>query len=273
MLDRERERSKREQQRREGIYERQVAEHYRELQKRRQRRDAARLERRWWAWLRATASLWVMGADPPRRPAPMRVDRNGQARLAAGIEGEAQVARHLAERLGQEWVLLCGYRNQAGEIDQLLLGPSGLFAIEVKHRNATVFCDQDEWRFEKYDRYGNRVREGWITDRRGRSPSKQLNDPASRLEEFLGRRGQPVPIDRTVLLTHPRAQIGACHEVTVNIATKVDFVLGQLSSSRVRLDQARCGQIERLICRDHDFHDGRRAKRRGGQDALSSERA
>jgi len=42
-------------------------------------------------------------------------------------------------------VLFSGYRNRRGEIDGLLLGPSGLFAYEVKYHNATVYISGDDW--------------------------------------------------------------------------------------------------------------------------------
>jgi hypothetical protein len=70
-----------------------------------------------------------------------------------------------------------------------LLGPRGLVAIEVKNQSVTVDCDGDRWRFVRYDRYGNQVDQGELADRRGRSPSVQLNEPAGQLEEFLRSRG------------------------------------------------------------------------------------
>ena len=102
-----------------------------------------------------------------------------------GRARRATVANELGRALGDDWVLLRGYKNSSGEIDHLLLGPGGLFAMEVKHRNATVYVDGDEWRFEKYDRFGNLVEEGRITDRGGRSPSRQVNDSADTLQRFL----------------------------------------------------------------------------------------
>ena len=55
------------------------------------------------------------------------------------------VATELGRALDDGWTLLRGYRNRRGEIDQLLLGSRGLFAIEVKNLNATVHVDGDRW--------------------------------------------------------------------------------------------------------------------------------
>lgn len=90
-----------------------------------------------------------------------------------------------------------GYRNRRGEIDQILLGPRWLFAIEVKNQNATVGCHGDQWWSAKYDNYGDAVGpRHQMADRRGRSPSVQLNEPASQLEDFLRSRGHSVSIRR-----------------------------------------------------------------------------
>ena len=63
----------------------------------------------------------------------------------------------------------------------MLLGPRGLFAIEVKNQNATIDCQGDQWWSTKYNKYGNLVGPRRpMSDRRGRSPSIQLTEPASR---------------------------------------------------------------------------------------------
>ena len=119
----------------------------------------------------------------------------------AGIAGEQLVATELGRALDDDWTLLRGYRNRRGEIDQLLLGPRGLFAIEVKNLNATVHVDGDRWRADKYDNYGNLVEQRPVADRMGRSPSVQLNEPADDLERFLARAR---PAGRDPAGGHPR---------------------------------------------------------------------
>jgi hypothetical protein len=148
----------------------------------------------------------------------------------AGLQGEQAVTSWLAGALGDEWTLLRGYHNRRGEIDHLLLGPSGLVAIEVKYRDAAMHVDGDKWQFEKYDRYGNRVEEGWVTDRRGRSPSEQLNEPAGQLE---------------------------WNDLTVHITTNVGYVVELVNASDLALEPAHLAELERLIVRDHAFHEGR----------------
>ena len=177
----------------------------------------------------------------------------------AGIAGEQLVATELGRALDDNWTLLRGYRNRRGEIDHLLLGPRGLFAIEVKNLNATVHVDGDRWRADKYDRYGNLVEQRVIADRMGRSPSVQLNEPADDLERFLARarpagrgpaRGDPRP---------PAVQARHAYGTRPSWpARRPATLLDLVEASASRLDRGQRAAIADLIRRDHAFHGQRR---------------
>ena len=222
------------------------------------KRDRARAQHRWWAWLRLAFAGWKEKRGVPRPPIPAAGHTDTEEKLMAGIAGEQQVAAELGRALGDDWTLLRGYRNRRGEIDHLLLGPSGLFAIEVKNLNATVHVDGDRWRADKYDNYGNLVEQRPITDRRGRSPSEQLNEPAAELQRFLHERGQPVAVQRAVVLTHRRSRLGARHHPTVHVGTSTGYVLSLVHDSGDELGERQRAEVQRLIRRDHDFHQRRR---------------
>ena len=224
-------------------------------------RDRARAQRHWWTWLRLLAAGWREKRQVPRRPLAETADTGLAEKLKAGIAGEQLVAVELGRALRDDWTLLRGYRNRRGEIDQLLLGPGGLFAIEVKNLNATVHVDGDRWQADKYDNYGNLVEQRVIADRKGRSPSMQLNEPADALERFLRERGQPVTVQRVVVLAHRRSKLGDRRDLTVRLGTSAGYVLSLLSESAPagQLDHQQRASIQRLIQQDHDFHErGRR---------------
>jgi hypothetical protein len=243
-------------------YERALARHDRQVAKMRRQRDDARAQHRWWTWLRRALALRRRRHAAPRPPPPTDRSSAEEEILEAGIEGEQQVATGLARVLGDDWALLRGYRNRRGEIDHLLIGPRGLLAIESKHRNATVHCAGDDWWYDKYDRHGHHVEHGTMADHGGRSPSQQLNGPATELEVFLASRGHRVPIQRVVLLTHPRSRLGTCRHPTVHIATSTGQVVALLDRSPPVLGPAELRQIEDLIVRDHRFHASRGKPRR-----------
>src|SRR5580704_7619585 len=221
------------------------------------KRDRARAQRRWGTWLRLAFAGWKEKRQVPRPPVPAAGHTDLEEKLMAGIAGEQLVAVELGRALDDDWTLLRGYRNRRGEIDHLLLGPGGLFAIEVKNLNATVHVDRDRWRADKYDNYGNLVEQRMIADRKGRSPSTQLNEPANDLERFLFEHGQPVTVERVVILAHRRSRIGAARNLTVRVGTSADYLLtliGSRSRQEPLTDQQRT-EIRRLIQRDHAHHD------------------
>ena len=232
-------------------------------------RDRARSRRQWIAWLRsalAVRKLRRLAPAPPARPSEAPgappAPSDAEKRLAAGVAGEQRAVAEFGRILGNDWVLLRGYCNRRGEIDHLLLGPPGLVAIESKHLNATVHCDGDSWRFEKFDRFGNLVSRGSLADRGGRSPSVQLNEPADLLEQFLGTRGGTVSILRVVLFTHPGSRCGRCRHPSVHVATSALALAGQLNDMPPVLGAAQRARIEELIARDHRYHEERRPPRR-----------
>jgi hypothetical protein len=235
-------------------------------------RDRARAQRHWLTWLRgvlAVSRLRRLAPVPPAAVGGAAGTAAGGAPVAAsdaeeilraGITGEQQVVADLGQVLGDDWVMVRGYCNRRGEIDHLLLGPPGLIAIESKHLNATVTCDGDDWRFEKFDRYGNLVERGRLGDKRGRSPSVQLNEPADMLAEFLSTRGSKVSILRVVLLTHPNSKLGKCRNATVHIGTSSRTLARQLAGLPPVVGAAQRARLEELIARDHRYHEERRQR-------------
>jgi len=223
-------------------------------------RDRAWAQHRWGAWLRGVLAVRRLRRETRPAPAPASGPTDEEAKLAAGMQGERLVETTLGPVLDDEWVLLRGYRNRGGEIDHLLIGPRGVFAIEGKHRNATIDCDGDRWVATKYDRYGNQVEDPVpMTDRRGRSPSEQVNEPASILQDFLHGHGHSVAITRIVALTHPRARLGDCTGLTVHITTSIRQITDLLNSSPAPLTPARRTDLEQLIIRDHRSRSRRRS--------------
>jgi len=235
-------------------YEQRLAQHRASVAAARAIRDEARAQRSWLAWLRGSFTVWAERGRAPSRPVFYHAATDQEEILIAGMAGEQLVANELGRAFGDDWVLLRGYRNRGGEIDHLLLGPRGLFAMEVKHRNATVHVDGDDWRFDKYDRFGNLVEQGWITDRGGRSPSRQINDSADKLQQFLNRRRQQVTIRRIVILTHPESELGSHRNLTVSVATSMDFVLDLVNGAPSALQPAQLAELRQLIEQDHRFH-------------------
>ncbi len=240
-------------------HENALAVHRQYVAQAREVRDRAWAQRRWGAWVRAVFAGWQARRQTPAARLPASQPTDEEEKLAAGATGEQLVADALGRMLDDDWILFRGYRNRRGEIDHVLLGPRGLFAIEVKNHNARIDVHGDEWWSTKYDRYGNPVgprRE--VSDSRGRSPSVQLNEPASQLADFLRSRGHPVTIGRMVVLTHPRAQLRSCTSPTVHICNSVQQIRKLLNASKVSVNATERAELERLIVKDHHHFNARR---------------
>src|SRR6185437_11126384 len=256
LLKRERQRGGKKQQRAMAEYQSALNRHQAEIRNLEATRDQARAARRWLAWLRGVFAVRRARRQAPIPPKRVGAPSDEESKLAAGVAGEQLVADELARALGDDWVLLRGYKNRRGEIDHLLLGPTGLVAVEVKNINGTVHCDGDSWRVDKFDRYGNLVEQRSLGDAgaRQRSPSAQLNEPADALEEFLRSRGQDVGVLRVVLLAHPRSKVGNCRRATVDVFTRVSEVTRLLTKVKQPFDSATRAKLENLIIRDHQHH-------------------
>lgn len=193
---------------------------------------------------------------PPPPPAPDREE----IVWASGWTGERRVLMFFADYLSDDWVLMTGYRNAKGEIDQLLVGPQGIFAIEIKFLNGVIHCDGDYWWRDKYDRYGNLVETGLtIADKRGRSPSRQLNEAADMLQSFLARRLGVNDIYRAIIFAHDSSKLGELRHATVDyVATIYGLNLPNLlSCSRTILNPEDIDRVTRMISKDHAFHNKR----------------
>ncbi len=152
-----------------------------------------------------------------------------------------------------------GTATGAGEIDYLLLGPGGLFAIEVKYVNGTFAITRERWRYVRYDNYGNQVGEGLLQDARRRPPNVQLAEPLAMLEHFLASRGQPARLRPVVLLNHPKARVSQCAtDVGVEVLTSTAALRDLVRAADEQVSARKLADIERLVVRDHHFHEERR---------------
>lgn len=185
------------------------------------------------------------------------------AQRQAGVAAEDQVTFELGV-LSDDWVLFRGYANRRGEVDHLLVGPGGVWAIEVKGRGIVVHVNGDDWRFDKFDRYGNLVEWGVLADRRGRSWGRQVTEVAQDLEKFLRSRRVAVDVQTAVVVSHDRAELGSCDDLLVSaVSIGTEYLLGRIRTESVVLDAHARAEVVGLVRRDHQFHVERRGRRRG----------
>jgi len=189
---------------------------------------------------------------------PILPRRNRELVFAAGNKGEELVLSRLQSELPTSWKFIKGYRNRKGEIDLIAVGPTGVAAVEVKYLNGVVHCSGDRWTRDKYDNYGNLMESASvIADKGGRAPSRQLNEPAAVLEEFLFRRAVSGKIARVVVLSHAMSRLGNLQGVTVDrICTLHDLDLAALCRSKCKENSdMEIGRIVTLIKENHGSYN------------------
>jgi hypothetical protein len=92
-----------------------------------------------------------------------------------GWAGEKRVAKLLEDTLNDEYSLLNGlnFYNGGGDIDHVVLGPTGVFVIETKNWSGRIVCNGDECH-----RPGGRPVSG--------SPSEQAKKNAAKVRHKIG---------------------------------------------------------------------------------------
>lgn len=88
-----------------------------------------------------------------------------------GFEGENQVTKTLSSTLNDEYYLINDVQlpdGKNGNIDHVVLGPTGIFAIETKNQGGKIECNGDVW---------NGVM--------GKNPSKQARNNAVRIFDAI----------------------------------------------------------------------------------------
>ena len=243
-----------------AAYEKECAKKQLSVDQARQQMKAAWKRRKVFAAIGLALRMqWRAQLGWPPRPMIVTARTCDEEVWRAGNKGEDEVMQFLDRQLDDEWTLICGYKNARGEIDQILVGPKGLFAIEVKYVNGHIHISGDQWTADKYDKYGNLLETGKvIADRGNRSPGRQINESTDRMLEFLGKSMSSLGCHRLVVLSHPRAALAS-----VCKPTAIPVVLSEWSLEETvlrvptSLDPAGCKKVIELLQRDHAYHKQR----------------
>jgi hypothetical protein len=197
---------------------------------------AAVADRRPYAGGSGLVALLVLGVIAIAGPSERDV-----AIKRSGAAGEA-VLPQLLRALPDTYTLLNGVPvpGSRADIDHVLVGPTGIWAIEAKHHVGMVQCVGDAWGYTRLGR-GGVPHEGHIG-----SPSQQARRAADALEGYLRQRGgsrasNDVQVAPLVVFTHPHVELNLeAPTLTVLQATDVQPFITQQPR---RLQPATCAQI------------------------------
>ena len=146
----------------------------------------------------------------------------GEANTRKGLEGEQGVASELSY-LNDEFLLLNDVMlpGGRGNIDHILIGPTGVFVLETKNFSGKYVCYGDRWFFQG-------VREKYDVS----SVSVQAKNNADTLASLLHTSGFTVAVNPVIVFTHPSVQLWL-HQPTVPVL-KSGGVCSFLLSQRPR---------------------------------------
>jgi hypothetical protein len=158
--------------------------------------------------------LWLANRGAPRRGGRRMSAGARDAQQNMGRTGEERVRTTLAAGLPEEYVLINGLTlpRAAGDIDHLVVGPSGVFLLETKMMAGYVVCDADgTWRRTKIGRAGTPY-VAFIGD-----PATQAQRNIHAVRDCLRRRaphlfrGPALWIEGLLVFPHPDTDLSADH--------------------------------------------------------------
>ncbi len=120
-----------------------------------------------------------------------------RAVLHAGLQGEMRLRTYLRRILSDKYTAFYNVPTDRGDLDCLIMGPTGVYAIEAKHHKGVVTCADGTWRQIKIGRKGT-VYEGRLN-----SPVYQLMHNIKYLKRYFGKKW----INGIIVFTHPEVML------------------------------------------------------------------
>jgi Nuclease-related domain len=154
--------------------------------------------------------LWLANHGSGERGRPRPGSRERAAQQHMGFSGERQVGDVLARELPEDYVLINGLKlpRGAGDIDHLVVGPSGVFVLETKTMAGRIVCEPDgTWRRTRVGRAGTAYA-AFIGD-----PAAQVQRNIFAVRDCLRKRlpglfrRTPLWIDGLVVFPHPKTEL------------------------------------------------------------------
>ena len=124
----------------------------------------------------------------------------------SGNIGERKAREALSE-LNSEYTVLSNlrltYNHESNETDDIIVGPTGIFVIEVKNHNGYIVGNEQDYEFTQY-KVG---RKGGRYSKKIYSPVKQVNKQVFILSQILKSNGMNHWINSIVLFTNPKVKL------------------------------------------------------------------
>ena len=160
-----------------------------------------------------------------------------------GHEGEEILKQQLHSLLSDDYIAYFGYPlKSGGDVDCVLLGPSGLYVIETKHHNGSIQYTDGGWRQVKTGR-GGTAYHGNL-----KNPGGQVFFALHELKSFLESKGIKLFIQGMVTFTNPSAELYIKKNPKPLIVCKIDDLADVLrNENKKAIPQYKREQIEKEL--------------------------
>jgi len=169
-----------------------------------------------------------------------------------GLEGEKILQNTLRKSLSNEYTAFYGVPvKNSGDIDCLIIGPKGIFLIEVKHHRGKISYTNKGWIQIKKGRKGGIYR-GSL-----KQPGTQLLINMHKLKEFLNASGINVWIQPVLVYTNPESVINLEKDPSPVKVCKIEQLKDVINSSNESLSPQEIKKIYTLLMKEKLVNPGR----------------
>jgi len=159
-----------------------------------------------------------------------------------GLEGEKILQKTLRKSLSNKYIAFYGVPvKNSGDIDCLLIGPTGIFLIEVKHHRGKISYTNEGWIQTKRGRKGSMYR-GSL-----KQPGTQLLVNMHKLKEFLYANGIDIWIQPVLVYTNPDSVINIEKDPSPVRVCKIEQLKDIINSSKETLSSREIKRIYTLL--------------------------
>jgi len=122
--------------------------------------------------------------------------------VRAGLAGEEILRNKLHQILSDDYVGFFSLPLVRGDIDCLLVGPTGVFLFNAKNHKGVIRQHNGCWEQEK------RGRRGKVYKVEMKDPSRQIRREIAQIKEFLSYNSlKPIWIEGVIVFTHPEMEL------------------------------------------------------------------
>jgi hypothetical protein len=179
--------------------------------------------RLWWSAVIATTLALASAAGLAYYRYLFRRRSRLRSQLRAGLRGQRFLAKALA-CLDDSYYLINNLQlpGRADDIDHLVVGPNGIFALETKHHRGRIFAQNGQWYQSKLSRSGHLQPDETIRD-----PVLQLKRNIDYLRTCINQTDRALSrrtglwIEGAVVFTHPAVSVDLSAAVEAALAFPV----------------------------------------------------